>query len=133
MWAFVLSKVPNTISTIGDVKTLAKFALNLTTHDTMLSMKLSRDIQSLSVFKRDSSKFIKQIKKTGEPLVLTVNGKAAAVVLDPDSYQSYLREKDWQDTMTALRQAREDVKAGRVQDAEDFFREFEERHGIPSE
>jgi len=99
----------------------------------MLSMKLSRDIQSLSVFKRDSSKFIKQIKKTGEPLVLTVNGKAAAVVLDPDSYQSYLREKDWQDTMTALRQAREDVKAGRVQDAEDFFREFEERHGIPSE
>jgi len=96
-------------------------------------MKLSRDIQSLSVFKRDSSKFIKQIKKTGEPLVLTVNGKAAAVVLDPDSYQSYLREKDWQDTMTALRQAREDVKAGRVQDAEDFFREFEERHGIPSE
>lgn len=95
-------------------------------------MKLSRDIQSLSVFKRDSSKFIKQIKKTGEPLVLTVNGKAAAVVLDPDSYQSYLREKDWHDTMTALRQAREDVKADRVQDAEDFFREFEERHGIIS-
>lgn len=96
-------------------------------------MKLSRDIQSLSVFKRDSSKFLKQIKKTGEPLVLTVNGKAAAVVLDPDSYQNYLREKDWQDTMTALKQARADVKAGRVQDAEDFFREFEERHGIPSE
>lgn len=96
-------------------------------------MKLSRDIQSLSVFKRDSSKYLKQIKKTGEPLVLTVNGKAAAVVLDPDSYETYLREKDWQDTMTALRQAREDVKAGRVQDAEEFFREFEERHGIPSE
>lgn len=96
-------------------------------------MKLSRDIQSLSVFKRDSSKYLKQIKKTGEPLVLTVNGKAAAVVLDPDSYETYLREKDWQDTMTALRQAREDVKAGRVQDAEEFFREFEERHGIPWE
>lgn len=96
-------------------------------------MKLSRDIQSLSVFKRDSSKYLKQIKKTGEPLVLTVNGKAAAVVLDPDSYETYLREKDWQDTMTALRQAREDVKAGRVQDAEEFFGEFEERHGIPSE
>ena len=96
-------------------------------------MKLSRDIQSLSVFKRDSSKYLKQIKKTGEPLVLTVNGKAAAVVLDPDSYETYLREKDWQDTMTALRQAREDVKAGRVQDAEEFFREFEERHGVPSE
>ena len=62
-------------------------------------MKLSRDIQSLSVFKRDSSKYLRQIKKTRAPLVLTVNGKAAAVVLDPDSYESYLREKDWQDTM----------------------------------
>ena len=50
-------------------------------------MKLTRDIQSLSVFKRDSAKFIKQMKKTGEPIVLTVNGKAAAVVLDPDVYQ----------------------------------------------
>lgn len=99
----------------------------------MMRMKLSRDIQSLSVFKRDSSKFLKQIRKTREPLVLTVNGKAAAVVLDPDSYEGYLREKDWQDTMISLRRAREDVKAGRVQDAEDFFREFEERHGIPSE
>ena len=96
-------------------------------------MKLSRDIQSLSVFKRDTAKFLKQMKKTGQPLVLTVNGKAAAVVLDPASYEQYLREKDWQDTMAALRQAREDIKAGRVQDAEDFFHEFEERHGIPSE
>ena len=96
-------------------------------------MKLSRDIQSLSVFKRDTAKFLKQMKKTGQPIVLTVNGKAAAVVFDPDSYQSYLREKEWQDTMIALRQAREDVKAGRVQDAEEFFREFEARHGIPSE
>jgi prevent-host-death family protein len=96
-------------------------------------MKYSRDIQSLSVFKRDTAKFLKQMKKTGEPIVLTVNGKAAAIVHDPDSYESYLRDKDWQDTMSALRQAREDVKAGRVQEAEDFFREFEKRHGIPSE
>lgn len=96
-------------------------------------MKLSRDIQSLSVFKRDTAKFLTQMKKTGQPIVLTVNGKAAAVVLDPDSYENYLLEKDRQDTMAALRQARDDVKAGRVQDAEDFFHEFEERHGIPAE
>jgi len=50
-------------------------------------MKLSRDIQSLSVFKRDSSKFIKQMKKTGQPIVLTVNGKAAMVIQDADSFQ----------------------------------------------
>ena len=96
-------------------------------------MKLSRDIQSLSVFKRDTSKFLKQMKKTGQPIVLTVNGKAAAVVLDPDSYQEYLREKDHQETMAAIRRGRADAKAGRVTEAEEFFKEFERKHLIPGD
>lgn len=93
-------------------------------------MKLTRDIQSLSVFKRDSAKFLEQMKKTGAPIVLTVNGKAAAVVHDPDSYQEYLREKDRQDTIASVRRGIADAKAGRVTEAEVFFREFEEKHGI---
>jgi prevent-host-death family protein len=96
-------------------------------------MKLTRDIQSLSVFKRDSSKFIKQMKKTGQPIVLTVNGKAAAVVHDPDSYQDYLREKDRQEAIAGIRRGMADVKAGRVTEAEAFFKEFEEEYGISSD
>jgi len=57
-------------------------------------MKFSRDIQSLSVFKRDSAKFLKQLKDTGKPIILTVNGKAAMVLSDPDEYQRYLRLKE---------------------------------------
>ena len=93
-------------------------------------MKLSRDIQSLSVFKRDSAKFIKQLKKTGEPMVLTVNGKAAAVVMDPDSYEKFLIEKDRNETVAAIRRGLADVEAGRVTDAEVFFEEFERKYGI---
>lgn len=96
-------------------------------------MKLTRDIQSLSVFKRDSSKFIKQLKKTGQPIVLTVNGKAAAVVLDPDSYEKYLRDKDRRETIEGVRRGIADMKAGRVRDAEDVFRELEAKFGIPSD
>ncbi len=96
-------------------------------------MKLSTDIQSLSVFKRDSAKFLRQIKKTGEPIVLTVNGKAAAVVHDPDGYQEYLREKDRQETVAGVKRGIADMKAGRVRDAEEVFREIEARFGIPSD
>ena len=96
-------------------------------------MKYSRDIQSLSVFKRDSSKFLKQLKKTGQPIVLTVNGKAAAVVHDPDSYQEYLREKDRQETIAAVNRGIADMKAGRTVPAEKVFRDLEKRFGIPSE
>lgn len=91
-------------------------------------MKLSRDIQSLSVFKRDSSKFIKQMKKTGQPIVLTVNGKAAAVVHDPDSYQEYLREKDRLDMIASVNRGIDDMRAGRTKPAEQVFREFEEKY-----
>ena len=96
-------------------------------------MKLSRDIQSLSVFKRDTAKFLRQMKKTGEPIVLTVNGKAAAVVHDPDSYQEYLREKDRQEAIAGIRQGIADFEAGRHRPAEEFFDEFFAKHNIPNE
>ena len=93
-------------------------------------MKLSRDIQSLSVFKRDSAKFLKQMNKTGEPIVLTINGKAAAVIHDPDSYQEYLREKDRLDMIASVNRGIEDMKAGRVTPADKVFRDFEKKYKI---
>lgn len=96
-------------------------------------MKLTRDIQSLSVFKRDTSKFMRQMKKTKEPIVLTVNGKAEMVVHDAESYEDYLREKDRQEAIAGIRRGMADVKAGRVTEAEVFFKEFEEKYGIPSD
>jgi prevent-host-death family protein len=94
-------------------------------------MKLTRDIQSLSVFKRDTSKFLKQLKKTGQPIVLTVNGKAAAVVVDPDSYEDYARERDRRETIAALTRGIADFEAGRVTEADVFFKEFEKKYGVP--
>lgn len=94
-------------------------------------MKISRDIQSLSVFKRDTAKFLRQLKKTGQPIVLTVNGKAAAVIHDADSYEEYLSEKRRQTVIAGLHRGMEDVKAGRVRPADEFFDEFFERFNIP--
>ena len=53
-------------------------------------INLSRDIQSLSTFKRNTSELINQMKQTGNPIVLTVNGKAEVIVQDTDSYQKLL-------------------------------------------
>ena len=48
-------------------------------------MKLTRDIQSLSTFKRDTAKLMRQMKKTKAPVVLTVNGKAVRLGIDGDT------------------------------------------------
>jgi len=59
-------------------------------------MKLTHDIQSLSTFKRDTAKIVRQLKKTGQPMVLTVNGKAELVVQDAASYQKLLERRiEW--------------------------------------
>ncbi len=49
---------------------------------------LVRDIHSLSDFKRNTSDFTRKLKETGQPLVLTVNGKAELIVQDAASYQA---------------------------------------------
>ncbi len=41
----------------------------------------------MTTFKRNSSGLMKRMKKTGRPLVLTVKGKAEAILLDAAAYQ----------------------------------------------
>ena len=67
-------------------------------------MKLARDIMSLSTFKCESNKVIRQMKKPKEPVVLTVNGKAAVVVQDAESYQKLLELKERSEVVEILRQ-----------------------------
>ena len=49
------------------------------------------------------------------------------------SYRRYLREKERQETIAGVKRGIADMKAGRVKDAEQVFREIEERFGIPSD
>lgn len=93
-------------------------------------MKYSRDIQSLSVFKRDTAKFLNQMKETGEPIVLTVNGKPAAVVVDPEEYD-FWRERERRETIEGIRRGMADVEAGRVRPAKEFFDEMFKKFNIP--
>ena len=46
------------------------------------------DIASLTDFKRNTSEAIRRLKTTGQPRILTVNGRAEVVVQDVASYQS---------------------------------------------
>lgn len=94
-------------------------------------MKLTRDIHSLSTFKRDTAKLMRQMKKTKEPVVLTVNGKAELVVQDAESYQKLLEVKDRMETIEGIRRGLESMKRGRGKPGAKFFRAFFVEKGIP--
>lgn len=93
---------------------------------------LSRDIQSLSSFKRNTSEFIQQMKETGKPIVLTVNGKAEVVVQDAVSYQKLLDMMEYLEAIAGIKEGLADVKAGRTRSLADFQQEMQEKHGISS-
>jgi prevent-host-death family protein len=93
-------------------------------------LDLTKDIQSLTTFRRQSGVFMKQLRKSKRPVVLTVNGKAAAIVQDVAAYQRLLDIAARADDEEAIRQGLEDVKAGKTRPAKEFFAEFEAKHGI---
>ncbi|HEY9500239.1 MAG TPA: type II toxin-antitoxin system Phd/YefM family antitoxin [Pyrinomonadaceae bacterium] len=93
-------------------------------------MKLTRDIQSLSTFKRDTAKLVRQLKKTGQPVVLTVNGKAELVVQDAESYQKLLEAKERMEAIEGLKRGLESMKRNAGKPAEKFFQEFFSEIGI---
>ena len=43
-------------------------------------LDITKDIQSLTTFRRRSGDFMKHLKKSKRPVVLTVKGKAEAIV-----------------------------------------------------
>src|SRR5258707_2395621 len=77
-------------------------------------LDIGKDIHSLSDFKRNTSEFLDQMRDSGHPLVLTINGKAEIVVQDAASYQKLLDRMDQLEALEGIKPGRADVKAGRV-------------------
>jgi PHD/YefM family antitoxin component YafN of YafNO toxin-antitoxin module len=73
---------------------------------------------------------MKRLKKTKRPVVLTVNGKAEAVVQDAEAYQRLLDLAAKSDVVEAIRQGLDDAARGRVRPARQVFEEMRRRYGI---
>jgi prevent-host-death family protein len=93
-------------------------------------LDITNDIQSLTTFRRRSGDFMKQLKKTKRPVVLTVKGRAAAVVQDAEAYQRLLDIAAQADPEEGTRQGLEDAKQGKVRPAREFFADFEATNGV---
>ena len=87
-------------------------------------LDISSDIDSLSNFKRNTPEFLRQLKETGHPLVLTINGKAELVVQDTASYQKLIELAERAERMDALKASLDDMKAGKVIPAADVLAEM---------
>ena len=87
-------------------------------------MKLSSHVRPISYLKAHAAEILRTLAAKGEPLVITQNGEAKAVVQDIGSYEQT------QETMALLKilaLGGRQVEAGQVQPAADVIARLRER------
>lgn len=93
-------------------------------------MDFERDIRPISDFKRHTPAFLKQIRKTGAPVVLTIKGKAEAVLMSPAAYHALAALQERLEVIAAIQEGLADVDAGRGVPLEESMAAFARKHGL---
>ena len=92
-----------------------------------MAFSISEDIRPITDLKKHTREVLDQARRTGRPVILTVNGRADAVLLDAKTYEKHLKASN---LARLLVTAEEDVKAGRTRPMRGFLREFKNAHKI---
>lgn len=87
-------------------------------------MYTTKDIYPVSDFNRKTSEHIKRVQETRKPEVLTVNGKAAIVVVDPESYDAMVQNQELLQTLKNIAIADEQHENGQRKSAKQVFQEL---------
>src|SRR5260370_37857182 len=94
---------------------------------------VSNGIDSLTNFKRNTSAFLHKLRKSRQPVVLTVNGKAELVVQDASSYQQLLELINRLEAIQGIKRGLEEMKAGKGKSLDQVDKEIRKKHRIPRE
>lgn len=86
----------------------------------------SSDIHTVTDFSRKPAEHIRRLMDSKRPEILTVNGKAAVVVQDAETYERMASLAEYAESIQNIRQALSEE--GRPLDQ--FTKEFEAKHGI---
>jgi prevent-host-death family protein len=86
-----------------------------------MGISITEGIRSITDLKRNTNQMLRQVRESKRPIVLTVNGKAEAVLVDASEYEKISRAMGM---FRLLLSAENDIKADRVADAETFFKDF---------
>ena len=90
----------------------------------MKTISVQNDIIPIAEFKASISKYLKNLRNTGHPLVITQNGKPAGVLLSPNEYDELVYRKSFLDS---VRRGLSDAESGRTYGTEEIRSAFATR------
>ncbi len=85
------------------------------------------NIHPLSDFQRNARSHIEMLKKSGQPHVLTVNGKAELIVQDAKAYERLMSLLDEADAIAGIREGLEQKDRGEGRPAKEVFARIRRR------
>lgn len=81
-------------------------------------MKFSTQIKPISYVKARAAEILKELAETGEPMIITQNGEAKAVIQDVHSYE---KTQETLALMRILAMGQEEIRAGKTVPASEVF------------
>ncbi|MHB8764225.1 MAG: type II toxin-antitoxin system Phd/YefM family antitoxin [Deferrisomatales bacterium] len=92
----------------------------------MKPLRIADDIVPLGTFKAHASQFIRRLKTEHRPIVITQNGRPAAVLVSPEEFDRLNARERF---VSAVDEGLADSRAGRLTADEDLDAELEAAFG----
>lgn len=86
-------------------------------------------VHPITEFKRCTPEFVKRLRATGLPELLTIDGRGEIVVQHAGAYQRLVDLVELAEAAVGIRRGLRDAKAGRVMDLDEFERRLRKRIG----
>jgi prevent-host-death family protein len=84
-------------------------------------MNLKNDIKPISYVKSNAAEMLRQVNETRNPIVITQNGEAKAVLLDTDSYEEMVNAIS---VLKLISQSEREIEDGKVLENDEVFRDL---------
>ena len=90
-----------------------------------MSINLKQDIRPISYIKTNAADMMRYVNDNRNPIVITQNGEARAVLVDIDSYQNM---QDAFNLLKVVQLSEKDVRSGFVKDSDQLFNELKTKY-----
>ena len=90
-----------------------------------MSINLKQDIRPISYIKTNAADMMRYVNDNRNPIVITQNGEARAVLVDIDSYQNM---QDAFNLLKIVQLSEKDVRSGLVKDSDQVFNELKNKY-----
>lgn len=88
------------------------------------------DIHPVTDFNRNTQDYIRRLKETGKPEVLTVNGQAEVVVQSAAGYQKLLAAAELAEALAGVRRGLDQAKRGEGRPVREFLKDLADKHSV---